>query len=322
MPAKQSLFKSAADQATRNVPVAAATDHAHAVRLSLQGRSYDCASHIVVCEGERFQGVVRIEDLLQAPDAQRVADLMDAGAPTVRPRVHQEKAAWRAVQAGESALAVVDEQGNFRGLIPPARLLMVLLQEHDEDMARLGGVLKQSSAARLASEEPVRRRFWHRIPWLLVGLFGAMLAADIIGAFEARLQEKIILAFFIPGIVYLADAVGTQTETVVVRGLSVGVSIGRVLRLELLTGFGIGLALALVATPFVWWRWGDAEVALSVGLSIFTACSIATLVALTLPWLLNRSRIDPAFGSGPLATVIQDLLSVLLYFAIITLVFM
>jgi magnesium transporter len=199
---------------------------------------------------------------------------------------------------------------------------MVLLQEHDEDMARLGGVLKQSSAARLASEEPVRRRFWHRIPWLLVGLFGAMLAADIIGAFEARLQEKIILAFFIPGIVYLADAVGTQTETVVVRGLSVGVSIGRVLRLELLTGFGIGLALALVATPFVWWRWGDAEVALSVGLSIFTACSIATLVALTLPWLLNRSRIDPAFGSGPLATVIQDLLSVLLYFAIITLVFM
>jgi magnesium transporter len=194
----------------------------------------------------------------------------------------------------------------------------VLLQEHDEDIARLGGFMRKSSAARLASVEPVRRRFWHRIPWLLVGLAGALLAADIVGWFEARLEEKLILAFFIPGIVYLADAVGTQTETVVVRGLSVGVAISRVVRLELLTGLGIGLTLALVATPIVWWRWADAEVALSVGLSIFAACSIASLVALTLPWLLNRGRFDPAFGSGPLATVIQDLLSVLLYFAIVS----
>lgn len=317
---KRTLFESAAMHATRKVPVARAADRAGTLRQAMLGQSFDCASHIVVCAGEQFSGVVRIEDLLDAPEAQVVGELMDANAPTVRPGVDQEKAAWHAVQSGESALSVVDEQGRFTGMIPPARLLAVLLQEHDEDMARFGGVLKQSSAARLASTEPVRRRFWHRIPWLLVGLVGAMAAADIVGAFEGQLQEKLMLAFFIPGIVYLADAVGTQTETVVVRGLSVGVSIKRVVRLELLTGLGIGAALALVATPFVWWRWEDGEVAISVGLSIFAACSIATLIALTLPWLLNHRRLDPAFGSGPLATVIQDLLSVLLYFAIISLV--
>jgi magnesium transporter len=314
---KRDVFEIAARHATLDVPVVRPADRAGAVRRSLQERAYECASHIVVCEDGRFAGVLRIEDLLVAPEAQAVGELMDADAPTVHPGIDQEKAAWHAVQSGEAALSVVDKEGRFTGIIPPARLLGVLLQEHDEDIARLGGFMKRSSAARLASVEPVQRRFWHRIPWLLVGLAGAMVAADIIGSFEARLQDKLILAFFIPGIVYLADAVGTQTETVVVRGLSVGVDIRRVLRLELLTGLGIGLALALVATPFVWWRWDDAEVALGVGLSILIACSTASLVALTLPWLLNRGRFDPAFGSGPLATVIQDLLSVLLYFAII-----
>jgi magnesium transporter len=317
---KRDVFEIAARHATQDVPVVKPEDRAAEVLRALRERAYECASHIVVCEGDRFAGVLRIEDLLAAPDTRAVGELMDADAPTVHPGVDQEKAAWHAVQSGEAALSVVDEHGRFIGIIPPARLLAVLLQEHDEDIARLGGFLKQSSVARLASEEPVRRRFWHRIPWLMVGLLGAMLAADIIGWFETRLQEKLILAFFIPGIVYLADAVGTQTETVVVRGLSIGVDIRRVIWLELLTGLGIGLALALVATPYVWWRWEDTEVALSVGLSIFAACSIASLVALLLPWLFTRSRIDPAFGSGPLATVIQDLLSVLLYFAIVSVV--
>jgi magnesium transporter len=72
----------------------------------------------------------------------------------------------------------------------------------------------------------------------------------------------------------------------------------------------------LVAVPVVLWRWGATDVALVLGLSIFAACSIATVVAMALPWILDRFDLDPAFGSGPLATVIQDLLSIVIYFAI------
>ncbi|HSE37663.1 MAG TPA: magnesium transporter, partial [Blastocatellia bacterium] len=135
-----------------------------------------------------------------------------------------------------------DVEGRFVGLIPPDRLLAVLLSEHEEDLARMGGFLKETAVARGASQEAVRRRFWHRVPWLLLGLGGALLAADIVGWFETQLREKVILAFFVPGIVYLADAVGTQTETVVVRGLSVGVSLQQMVRRELLTGLMIGVA--------------------------------------------------------------------------------
>ena len=125
-----------------------------------------------------------------------------------------------------------------------------------------------------------------------------------------------LLAFFLPGVVYMADAVGTQTETVLIRGLSIGVSVRSVLRRELVTGALIGLALAAAFFPFALAAWGDGRVVLAVGLALFSSSSIATLVAMTLPWLFQRFGYDPAFGSGPLATVIQDLLSIVVYFAI------
>lgn len=309
-------FETAAQLATLEVPLAAPGQTAGEVRHALTTRRYESVSHIVVCEGRRFLGLVRIENLLAACDATVLAELMDDQAPVVAPGVDQEVAAWRAVSNQESALTVVDREGDLVGLIPPHRLLEVLLAEHEEDLSRLGGFIKNAAMARISSEEPVERRFRHRLPWLLVGLAGAFLAADFVGWFEAQLQERIVLAFFIPGIVYLADAVGTQTETVVVRGLSIGVTMRRMARRELLVGLAIGLTLALIAGPLVLLRWGAFDVALCIGLSVLAACSTATLSAMLLPWLLDRLSIDPAFGSGPLATVIQDLLSILIYFAI------
>ena len=318
VPLHRVAFEVAAEHATRDVPVTSAERTAGELRSSMAGHRYETASHIVVLEGERFRGLVRFEDLLAAPDGAAIASLMDAEPPVVAPGVDQEVAAWRAVKRGESALSVIDAGGRFAGLIPPHRLLAVLLEEHEEDLSRLGGFLRNTAAVRETTEEPVPRRFWHRVPWLLVGLAGALLSADIVGSFETRLRDMVMLAFFIPAVVYLADAVGTQTETVVVRGLSVGVHVRRMLAREAATGVIIGLAIALVATPIVFWRWGHADLALGVGLALFGACSVATLVAMILPYLFDRCGMDPAFGSGPLATVIQDLLSILIYFSVVT----
>jgi magnesium transporter len=311
-------FESAAQHVSTEVPIAAPTRRAGEFRLEIVGRRYESASHVIVCDDGRFLGIVRIEDLLCAPASSPLADLMDREAPVVAPGVDQEVAAWRAVRHGESALSVVDGDGRFMGIIPPHRLLAVLLSEHEEDLSRLGGFLRSAAVARTTSQEPVERRFWHRLPWLLLGLGGALLAADLVGRFESQLRQQVMLAFFIPGIVYLADAVGTQTETVVVRGLSVGVGMRQMARRELLAGLAIGLSLAVVAGPLIWWGWGQADVAWCVGLSLFAACSTATLAAMALPWMFDALDLDPAFGSGPLATVVQDLASIVIYLAIAT----
>ena len=148
-------FETAAEHATAAVPVVEALQRAGDVRLLLAGRRYESASHIVVCEEHTFLGIVTIEDLLFASTDATMESLMDRGAPVVAPGVDQEVAAWRAVRHGASGLAVVDGHARFVGIMPPHRLLGVLLAEHEEDLTRSAGFLRITSVARTASEEPV-----------------------------------------------------------------------------------------------------------------------------------------------------------------------
>jgi magnesium transporter len=283
----------------------------------MRGKSYDSASEIVVCDDSgRLTGLVNIEDLVAASADTAMSEIMDSAPPAVTPGIDQEVVAWQAIRHRETSLAVVNGNGHFRGMIPPRRILEVLLWEYDEDTARLGGFLESSSEAYSASDEPVSRRLAHRLPWLIVGLLGAVLSADLVGLFEGQLQAQVMLAFFLPGVVYLADAVGTQTETLAVRGLSVGIPIERVFRRELITGLLIGTLLGALFFVVVKWRWRQTDVALAVSFSLFLACAIASLVAMVLPLALRHFRQDPAFAAGPLATVIQDLVTVLIFFLV------
>jgi magnesium transporter len=309
----------AATHASRVVPIAEPGDRVGAVLDGMRGARFDCAAVMAVCVDGRLVGLVTIERLLAAPGDAVVATIMDPDPPVVAPGTDQERAAWLASRRAEPGLAVVDEHGRFQGLIPPHRLAGILLDEHEEDLARLGGFLTSTAAARAASQETVARRLWHRLPWLALGLVGAMASAVLLAGIEGRMAANLAVAYFVPGIVYLADAVGTQTETLAIRGLSVGVGIGRIVKREALTGFLVGCLLAAVILPTIGSVWGDVALAAAVSLSVLAASTIACTVALALPWLLQRLGYDPAFGSGPMATVVQDLLSIAIYLAAVVL---
>lgn len=315
----QVILETAGVHVATDVPTASAGDLVSAVRRRLEGRRFETLGAVAVTDSGRLEGVVRLADLMAAPADSPIREVMDTAPVVVRAGVDQEVAAWQAVQHNDAVVAVVDERDRFIGFLPPERMLAVLLWEHEQDMARLGGFMQAAASARQASGEPVLARVWHRLPWLVVGLVGALAAAFIVASFEGRLQANVALAFFIPGIVYMADAVGTQTETLVIRGLSVGVQIRDVVKREIVTGVLVGLAIAALFLPVALWQW-DYEVALAAALALLAACSMATLVAMVLPWLLHKAGKDPAYGSGPLATVIQDLCSIAIYFGIVVLV--
>jgi magnesium transporter len=301
------------------VAVCLPTDTAGHVRASLVGLDLETLDDVAVCDGtpaRRLVGLIPVQRLFAARASTTAADLLDPDPPVVTPGADPEHAAWKAVRHGESSLAVVGADGRFRGLVPPAKLLGVLLAAHDEDFARLGGYLASTRTAILAAEEPVLRRLWHRLPWLALGLLGAAVSAWLVGRYEGRIEADVRIAFFIPGVVYLADAVGTQTEAVVVRALSVGAPMRRTLTLEALTGPALGALMAILSLVAVGAVLGDARVATAVAVALLAACSVATLVAAALPWALARRGHDPAFGSGPLATVVQDVLSLLIYLAV------
>jgi len=314
---REGVLGVAAEYATDSVPIARRDQCAQEFREQLAGREFRCAEDVVVLESGRLVGLISIERLLAAGPDDRLEEIMNHDPPSVTPDTDQELAARGMVDRHECCLAVVDADDRFVGLIPPYQLLRILLEEHEEDLARLGGYLAGTARARGAAEEPVAQRLWHRLPWLLVGLLGAMAATALVGGFERQLEANVLLAFFIPAVVYMADAVGTQTEAVLIRALSAGVTVRSVIRRELLTGLIMGIVIGAAFFAFALIGWGDTEVAVAVSLAIFASCSIATCVATALPALFQRLGKDPAFGSGPLATVIQDLLSIAVYLAIV-----
>ncbi|HEX6601871.1 MAG TPA: magnesium transporter [Solirubrobacterales bacterium] len=307
-----------ADHSTDRVPVVSPDHSAAEARRYMVGKSFDYVDDVVVLDQGRLLGLVPLSQLLEAPRDALLKDLADPAPAVIKPGESEEQAAWKLVRHRQDNLAVLGEDGKFVGLIPAHQLIGRLLAQHDEDAARLGGYLASSGRARLAAEEPINRRLLHRLPWLLVGLLGAMASAVIVGSFEAQLDEKVLLAFFVPAVVYMADAVGTQTETLLIRGMSANIDMRTVIRRELVTGILIGVLVGLTFFPFALFGWGDADVALGVALALMASCSIATSVATVLPRLLARLGSDPAFGSGPLATIVQDLLSIAVYLAIAT----
>lgn len=272
----------------------------------------------VVDDGGHLVGALPVSKLFALDAAARIGDAMQALFPRVMAGTDQERAASLALHHGVDALPVVDAEGRLQGVMPSQALLQVLRREHIEDLHRLAGIQREAAQARHAIEDPPLRRARHRLPWLLAGLAGAMLATAVMAGFESTLQAKIAVAFFVPGLVYLADAIGTQSEAIAVRGLSLTrAGIGPLLASELRTGMLIGATLGALAFLPILAVFGDARLAVAVSAAIFSAGSIAAAIGLGLPWLLARLRRDPALGSGPLATVIQDILSIVVYFLVL-----
>ena len=276
-----------------------------------------CVELILVTDADgRLAGVVPIGRLLGALE-KRIAELLDASFPRVAAEADQEHAASLALRHGVDALPVVDRDSRPLGVMPSQALLQVMRREHVEDLHVLAGIQRETATARHAIDEPPVRQVRHRLPWLLAGLAGSALATAAMAGFESMLARNVAVAFFVPAIVYLADAIGTQSEAIAVRGLSLSrAGIAHLLASELRTGMLLGAVLGLASYPAVWLAFGNARLAAAVSVAVFAAGALAATLGLLLPWLLGRFGRDPALGSGPLATVIQDILSVLVYLGV------
>lgn len=287
---------------------------------ALSGHRFESVTLICVTDADGLLlGVIRIADLLAAPPETRLEELMWRDAPRVRADEDQEKIASIALTHVLNAIPVVDQNDFLLGVIPSEALLHILRREHVEDIHRIAGIGRETHRAREAIESPPIRRARDRLPWLLIGLFGSGIATWVVARYEQELGSRVAIAFFVPGLVYLADAIGTQTEAVAVRGLSLShAKLSTLVAGELRTGLLIGLTLGAITLPMVWFTFGDLQLAFAVALALFCAGGVATTIGLVLPWLLDRMGTDPAYGSGPLATVIQDLLSLVIYFAIVS----
>lgn len=313
--------ESAAHHLHARVPRALPDTTAAALLQSIQGRRFDATELICICDAEgRLLGGIALGALIALPPETRLGEAMTASIACVRPDDDQERVASIALHHRLEAVPVVDDNGFLLGIVPPAALLAILRREHVEDIHRLAGIHRESAQARHAMHAPPVRRARDRLPWLLVGLVGSVIATLVMSSFERALETQLAIAFFVPGLVYLADAIGTQTEAVTVRGLSLShARLGPLLGRELRTGLLIGSVLGTLVFVLVWLGFGNVKLAFAVSIAVLFAGAAATSIGLVLPWMLAHVGSDPALGSGPLATVIQDVLSLLIYFGVVSL---
>jgi magnesium transporter len=304
-----------------SVPTGAASDLVQSVLNRLRGTPYHSVEAVYVLDAEkRLLGIVALANLLQAEPAKSLHEIMSPPAVEAQANDDQEFVASLALHHEIAEIPIVDAERRFLGVISSRQLMRILRHEHVEDLHRLAGIRAETQQARHCLEEPPVRRAKDRLPWLLLGLLGSVAATAVMAGFESALNRRIEIAFFIPGLVYLADAIGTQTEAIAVRGLSLShAPLSRLLMGEVRTGLLIGLTLAAAVLPATWLGFHDVRLAISIALAVFFAGAISTAVGLLLPWALSRLRQDPAFGSGPVATVIQDVLSLLIYLTVVSL---
>jgi len=264
-----------------------------------------------------LKGVLSVKELFRISKNMPIVRVMKKNLVTVGPRTHRAQVAILAIQHNLKNIPVVDKLGVFLGVVPSDIILNVLHQKGIEDVLRSEGILKHDSARDFITAS-TGQHFKKRLPWLFIGLLGGFLAAIIVGFFEDILSQMILLAAFIPSVVYIADAVGSQTQTIFIRSLSLDskMNLKDYVKREISVGLLLSLSLSVVATllTYIWWR--DPLVTVIIGISFFITIFVSAGFGILLPWIFYKFKFDPAIASGPFSTVVRDILSVLIYFGV------
>ncbi len=313
---------SAGSRMTTEVPTARAEDSVGQVLAALRRtarRNKGMQYVYVLDDARKLTGILSMHDLFSHASGTRVgAVCRRSGLQHVHPTTHQERAAYIALKHGIKAVPVIDRDHVFLGAIHSDALLRILYKETHEDLLLRAGVHHGHPMFDNVLTLPIRTSILHRLPWLILGLVGGVFAAQVVGFFEETLKQNIILAAFIPLIVYMSDAVGTQTEAFIIRDLAMDRKIPflRYLIRQFLVISIIGCLCGLFLLAMTFIMHGDLRVSIVLAASLLSAIVPSIFTGLLIPLLFSRFRADPANASGPVATIVQDIMSLVIYFLI------
>ena len=298
----------------QTMTVAEAIDHIR--RTGADSESiYTC---YVTNASRKLEGVVSIRELLLAGDDQLVADLMETDVITAETTEDQEEAVARMMKYDFISLPVVDKEQRLVGIVTVDDVMDVMEEEATEDFEKM--------AAMAPSEKPYLKTSVfalakHRIMWLLVLMISGMITGGILGRYEAAFATMPLLVTFIPMLTDTGGNAGSQSSTLVIRGMAVGeielrdfVKVfWKELRVSLLVGVilsAVNFVRLIITYP------GNEMIALTVTLALLVTVLLAKTVGGVLPMVAKLCRADPAIMAAPLITTIVDAISLVVYFQI------
>ncbi|MFS8861144.1 magnesium transporter [Synechococcus sp. H60.4] len=291
-------------------------------RVRLLARETETIYYLYVTDQERhLTGTLSLRELVMADPAQRLEEVMSREVVFVSTHTDQEEVAQVIQRYDLLAVPVVDAERRLVGIVTVDDVLDIVEQEATEDIYSLGGL--QSG-----EDDYFDLSFWQaarkRVVWLLILLLTNTFTSTIIAGQEEVLSQVIALAAFIPLLVDSGGNVGSQSSTVVIRGLSTAAvrlkdGLG-VLAREAVVGAMLGIMLSLISIGWAYALQRDLLVAVIVGLSLFGISVLSSVSGAGLPFLFRSFGLDPALMAAPFITTIVDVLGVLIYFYVARLI--
>ena len=293
-----------------------------AINSLQQNRELEMAFYLyVVDERNHLVGVLSLRQLLLNDPKAKLRDVMTADVIKVQTDVDQEEVARIVSKYDIIAVPVVDDESRLVGIITIDDVIDVVREEATEDFYKLAGTSDEEKV-----QKSVLKSARSRLPWLFASFFGGCAAAAVIGAFHGLLSQMVILAGFFPVILGMGGIIGTQSSTIIVRGLAtgrielrlIGRAIFKEIGIALVLGLVYGgllsiLAWALLLSPIGSRAIPPAMAGVAVGASLFLSMFIAATIGTLLPVLLKRVGLDPARATGPFVTTSVDILGSIVY---------
>lgn len=269
----------------------------------------------VVDEYGKLVGVSSLRQLVVVAPDTPLKSFMFTDVISVRTDMDQEEVAKLVARYDILAVPVVDDTNKLMGIITVDDVIDIIKEEATEDILKMAGV-----GTEFIESKSVLKNTKIRMPWLLASCFGGLAATFIIGGFEDSLKKVAALAAFIPVIMGMGGNIGTQSSTIVVRGISTGFldvrEIWSVVFKELSIGFLLGMVYGALIGVVAHFRFDAFNLALAVGSAVVCSMTVAALVGSMVPMVFARMNVDPAVATGPFVTTSIDIIAVFFYFEI------
>lgn len=266
----------------------------------------------VVDDEDKLIGRLSLKDLLTTSTTSPIKDVYIPKVDSVNVNEDPEEVAKIMSKYDLEAIPVVDEIGRLVGRITIDDIVDVIKEEAEKDYQLAAGISQDVEA-----DDSIWELTRARLPWLILGLFGGLGAAAIMGGFEEMIAKHAILFFFTPLIAAMAGNVGVQSSAIIVQGLAnddLKGSVGNRLIKEMLLALLNGLILAAILLLFTWFWKGDFLTALAISLSLIAVIIVAGFIGTFTPLFLHKRGIDPAIATGPFITTSNDIFGILIYF--------
>lgn len=270
----------------------------------------------VVNEKEKLLGRISIKKILLAPKSTLVADLYEEDLISVDVFMADDEVAQIMSKYDLDAVPVVNLQNKLVGRITIDDIVDVITEQAETERNLMSGLSEN-----VEHSDSVWNLTRARLPWLLVGVLGGLLSAMLLGVFEGAMSELTAVAFFIPLITATGGNVGIQSSSIVVQSLANKSAFDENVSKQLFKSFVVsllnGLAIFFLVVVFVYIYKRDVNLAVVVGVAIFTVVIISSMMGTITPLVLDKFDVNPAVASGPFITTANDILGIAIYFSIV-----